>query len=302
MENPMSTNNKMDESPEQKVSNREHLKKDPDPNIWSNWQGSVLLRDEIKRYCMPPINLITPFDENKYLKPASYHLRLGSKCRVDGKDIELSEDKPRLTILPHGIAVVSTLERLNIPGFLIARWNLKVKRVYEGLVWVGGAQVDPGYSGNLFCPLYNLSNEPVHLDLGNTLFTIDFVRTTVYDESKGCSLIELDRPTDSLGALDKIPLKSAPKEQFDEMKKQLNEMQASLQNFQSRIDSFQGITFAVLGIIIAALSFVSVSQFTDMRTRNPSEWQIATWIIVLVAILTLTGILAYAVLNILKRK
>ena len=264
-------------------------------------RGAVLLRDQIERYCKQPIDLIVPFEE-RYLKPASYHLRLGTKCRVDGKDIELSGINPRLTILPHGIAVVTTLEKVNIPAFLIARWNLKVKKVYEGLVWVGGAQVDPGYRGNLFCPLYNLSNESVHLEFGETLFTIDFIRTTFYDESKGCRLLELDRPTDSLGALDKIPLRSAPKEQFDNMQKQLGDAKKALDGFQSRIDSFQGITFAVLGIIVAALSFVSVSQFTDMSVENPSGWQITTWIVVLVAILVLTGTLAYSVLKILKRK
>lgn len=297
----MSMNNKTYELAGHATTDREHLKRDPNADVWKNWQGAVLLRDEIVRYCKPPINLIIPFNTND-LKPASYHLSLGSKCRVDGADIELSADKPRLTIPPHGIAVVSTLEKLNIPGFLIARWNLKVKRVYEGLVWVGGAQVDPGYYGNLFCPLYNLSNEPVHLELGSTLFTIDFVRTTIYDESKGCRLLEPDRPTDSLGALDKIPLRSAPKEQFDDIRRQLDETKASLDKFQSRIDSFQGITFAVLGIIIAALSFVSVSQFTNMKAQSPSGWQIASWLIILIAILLMTITLAYAVLKILNRK
>ena len=57
----------------------ELLKKDPDTNIWKNWQGSVLLKDEIKRYCTGPTKMIDPFEENrKCLKPASYHLRLGS--------------------------------------------------------------------------------------------------------------------------------------------------------------------------------------------------------------------------------
>lgn len=283
------------------TAERGEFKADPDPQVWSNWLGAVLLRNEIERYCREPIRLITPF-EQRYLKPASYHLRLGAKCRVDGDDLELSAAHPRLTIQPHGIAVVTTLETVNIPAFLIARWNLKVKKVYEGLVWVGGAQVDPGYSGNLFCPLYNLSNTPVHLEFGETLFSIDFVRTTFYDESKGCRVLELDRPTDSLVALDKVPLRSATKEKLDGMDRRLNAAKELLDSFQSRIDSFQGITFAVLGIIIAALSFVSMSHFTDMRVADPSGWQVATWMIVLVAILAMTGTLAYAILKILKRK
>ena len=56
--------------------------------------------------------------------------------------------------------MVTTYEWLNVPGFLIGRWNLKVKKVYNGLVWVGSLQVDPGYQGFLSCPLYNLSSKP----------------------------------------------------------------------------------------------------------------------------------------------
>jgi len=282
------------------------LKEDPREKVRLSWQGAVLLRDEIWYYCKQDPPLIFPCEE-KYLQPASYRLRLGDKCRVDGVDQDLSPDKPRLTIPPHGIAIVSTKEVVNIPGFLIARWNLKVKKVYQGLVWVGSLQVDPGYQGNLFCPLYNLSTQPVHLELGETLFTIDFVRTTFYDESKGCELWQPDpeRPTNSFGPLDILPLKSAPKQQFDDFRHELNDSKAKIEgfqsrinelqeHFQSRIDTFQVITFTVLGIIVAALTVMGASQFGGLNTVTPSKWQIATWIIMLLSIIILTGVLAYA--------
>jgi len=278
------------------------LKEDPREEVRRDWQGAVLLRDEIRYYCTQDPPLVHPFDD-KYLKPASYHLRLGEKCRVNGEDVELTTTKPRLTIPPHGIAVVTTFERVNIPGFLIARWNLKVKKVYQGLVWVGSLQVDPGYSGNLFCPLYNLSTESVHLELGETLFTVDFVRTTPYDESKGCTLWQghPDRPTDSFGYLDTLPLKSAPKKQFDEMRDDLKASKETVEHFQSRIDIFQVITFTVLGIIVAALSYVALSGVGGLSNENPPWWQVATWIIVLLAILTLTGVLTCAVVKTMHR-
>lgn len=272
------------------------LKKDPRDEVCRGWQGAVLLCDEIKYYCTqvdPP--LIHPFEEED-LQPASYRLHLGEKCRVDGEDQELSIDKPRLTIPPHGLAVVTTLEKLNIPGFLIARWNLKVKKVYQGLLWVGGPQVDPGYTGNLFCPLYNLSTKEVHLELREALFTIDFVRTTSYDESKGCKLWEPKegRPTNSFGPLDTLPLRSGVKQDVEDMKNCLKDSEKKVEYFQSRIDTFQVITFTVLGIIVASLAFMGVSQFGGLSTKPPSCWQIATWLIVLVSILILTGVLAYA--------
>ena len=273
-----------------------HLKEDPRKEVRRGWQGAVLLCDEIKYYCTqvdPP--LIHPFKEED-LQPASYRLHLGKKCRVDGEDQELSTDRSGLTIPPHGLAVVTTNERVSIPGFLIARWNLKVKKVYQGLLWVGSLQVDPGYVGNLFCPLYNLSADAVHLKLGEALFTIDFVRTTPYDESKGCTLwkSDPDRPTDSVGLLDALPLRSGVKQELEEMQKGLKDSKERLERFQSRIDTFQVITFTVLGIIVAAIAFVSTSQFSVLSTETPSNWQIATWIIVLSAILLLTGVLTYA--------
>ena len=279
------------------------LKEDPRQEVRRDWQGAVLLLDEIRYYCEQVPPMIDPFEE-RYLKPASYHLCLGIKCRVDGKDVELSFDNPKLTIPPHGLAVVSTLERINLPTFLIARWNLKVKLVYYGLVWVGSLQVDPGYQGHLFCPLYNLSTEPVHLRYAEPLFTIDFVRTTRYDEAKGDRpwMSAEGRPTDSFKSLDVVPLRSAPQKQFNEMRGELKAGKENVERFQSRIDSFQAIIFTVLGIIVAALSFVAISEFADLGTAKPSNWQIATWIIVLSAISTLTGVLAFACIRALRRK
>ena len=181
------------------------------------------------------------------------------------------------------------------------------------MIWVGSLQVDSGYQGFLFCPLYNLSNREQELVYKDPIFTIDFVRTTRFDEEKGCELWHSKRPTYKLGELDYQRLTSAPAEQFEEMRgdiakirqemrDELEKSRTHVNQFQSRIDSFQVITFTVLGIIVAALTFVSVSQFTDMSVEEPSGWQIATWIVVLLAILILTGTLAYAGLRILRRK
>lgn len=139
------------------------------------------------------------------------------------------------------------------------------------------------------------------------------MKTTRFDENNGCELWHSKRPTYELGELDYQRLTSAPAEQFKKMREDLDQMskdthseleknKTDIEQFQSRIDSFQGITFAVLGIIVAALSFVSVSQFTDMSVANPSAWQIATWIIVLLAILILTLTLACSAWKILRKK
>ena len=120
----------------------EVLLKYPVDEIWDKWHGAVLTKDEIKRYSTGPIKLIDPFeDTRKYLKPASYHLRLGSYYRKEGEDYSLSDDDPILKIPRHGIVIIRTYEWINMTSFLVGRWNLKVKMVYKGLVWVGSLPI-----------------------------------------------------------------------------------------------------------------------------------------------------------------
>ncbi|MCU4799773.1 hypothetical protein OB920_05260 [Halobacteria archaeon HArc-gm2] len=156
--------------------------KDPLDNgddIDNGRNGGVLLKDQIYYYSKEH-SLIKPFKE-KNLKPASYSLRIGDQYSVEGESNRLVENES-FEIPPFQVAVIKTKERLNMPHFLIGRWNIRVAHAYDGLLWVGGPQVDPGYSGYLFCPIYNLSDDPVKLSEGDRLARIDFVKTTEWVE------------------------------------------------------------------------------------------------------------------------
>ncbi len=232
----------------QNLAEDKRLRRDRRDEVREDWQGAVLLRDEIIHYAtevQPP--LIESFDEEN-LEPASYHLRLGSECRVGGKDHNLSEENPKFEIDRHDMAVVSTYERVNIPKDLIARWNLRVKLVYEGLIWVGGPQVDPGYEGHLYCPLYNFSNRKVELVYKAPIFTIDFVKTTPFGE--GCTTWERKTKPDALGAHDIHRLQSAPSED-------LKKMGDSIQQMGERTERFQSVVFLVLAIVVAAVAVIA---------------------------------------------
>jgi deoxycytidine triphosphate deaminase len=129
----------------------------------------VLLSDEIEEY-VKQFKLIDPFDPNN-LKPAAYELTVGDEYSLGGKTGKLSDEsgKNEVKIPPFEVIVIKTRERLNLPRFLIARWNIRVKWAYEGLLWVGGPQVDPGWVGHLCCPIYNLSDHEVTLRLGEPI-------------------------------------------------------------------------------------------------------------------------------------
>ncbi len=138
----------------------------------------VLLSDEIQHY-VRTIKLIDPcLDPN--LKPAGYELSVGNEYVIGGERRDLKPDG-EIRIPPFNVVVIKTAETINLPRFLIARWNVRVKWAYEGLLWVGGPQVDPGWVGHLCCPLYNLSDKEVVLRAGGPIALMDFVTTSPFN-------------------------------------------------------------------------------------------------------------------------
>jgi len=231
--------------------------------------SSVLRKSDILYFCnerIPP--LIDPLEDNCLKESASYALRLGSRYRLgdSGSADWLTDSRKDLTIPPHGIAVVSTYEWLNIPGCLIARWNLRVKMVYRGLVWVGSLQVDPGYQGFLFCPIYNLSNKPQILKYKDPLFIIDFVRTTPTQGKYDLWNLPGDRySTFDFDRLDQMRIDSAPAFSF----KKLEEGIAKL---EGKIERFQNTIIGVISVIIAALAIMAT--FGISKTTWTSDWML----------------------------
>lgn len=209
----------------------------------------VLTSDEIK-HCVEAFELVDPFDED-LLWPARYKLTLGKEYAIGGKRKSLSEEsgKDILEIPPFQVAIVSTKEKLNLPRFLIARWNLDISLVYKGVLWVGGPQVDPGWYGPLRCPLYNLSNETINLRYGEIIASIDFVRTTPFKKSKS---EEYPRPPKRVKFSDyDTTLQSAL---FVEVREKILKSEEEVEKIGERVNRYFGIIFTVLAILIAAIS------------------------------------------------
>jgi len=210
----------------------------------------VLLSNEIKYYAST-YKMIDPFDEER-LKPAAYELRVGDEYALGGKIGKLSDDagKNLITIPPFEVVIISTMERINLPRFIIARWNIRVRKAYEGLLWVGGPQVDPGWVGYLRCPIYNLSNKNVTLRLGEAIAIIDFVKTTPF--SKDC--IEYDRPPKRIVFDDYDPekLESA-------LYKTATERIKNIEGKVDKVESSISLVFAIVAILFTALTlFVTI--------------------------------------------
>ena len=155
-----------------------HEWKSLDPDRDNPGRKGMLLSDQINNFCGKGLLIATGYSQ-KRLRPAAYTLTIGDRY-VDssGNQHKLSDDSPSFEMKPNSIVFVSTAEELDLPYYIAARFNLRVEWVYKGILLGTGPQVEPGFRGNLSCPLYNLTDRPVTITRGQEFATIDFERTS----------------------------------------------------------------------------------------------------------------------------
>jgi deoxycytidine triphosphate deaminase len=241
---------------------RERLLELPEAKASLTPGAGVLLADDIQR-CCETFSLITPFTPSQ-LKAASYRLTVGCRYSLGGERKTLA-DSDEIKIPPFQVAVIQTRETLNLPRDMIARWNIKVSLAYEGLIWAGGPQVDPGYEGHLFCPIYNLSNKPVTLAYGAEIAVIDFVTTTAY---LGNAPAKFERPPKSLLFEDYPTLQSGPSDAWEKIRR----FESRIEKVDERITIYGGFALALIGIIIAALSVMVSANNQMVKSLRFSDW------------------------------
>lgn len=249
--------------------------------------GSILLSNEIEKYVRER-DLINPFNP-KQLKPASYRLSIGDECAIGGeyKKLEDSPGKNEINIPPFNVAIIKTQEFIKMPRNLIGRWNIRVTLAYKGLLWVGGPQVDPGYEGNLFCPIYNLSAELVTLKMKDTIATIDFCVTTPYHEDKSLKFEQKRRDFKDYDFKLKSALLTKVGDRLDKIDIKMTNLEEKtttiMNTLSKKLDFYVGVMITIIGLIIATISvfITSGQQSTD---------SINVWIVVsvIVSILALT--------------
>lgn len=242
------------------------------------------MSDEIEYYCTA-FDLIVPF-QREHLKPAAYELSVGGRYSIDGENKVLRPGET-LTIKPFEVVVIETLETVNMPSFLIGRWNIKTGLAYKGLLWVGGPQVDAGYRGFLSCPVYNLSDRRFSIKHGEEIAVLDFTTTTApnelskrYDWKKRRRVIfedyepqglrsaivtqVVDRVDKTQEGLQEIKnLVDRAGKDADENRKSVNEQVSAIRN---RVDTLTTTTFTVIAVLFAALALALG------KSLEPSFW------------------------------
>ena len=252
---------------------------------------AVLLGNRVKSYS-DRFRLIDPLEPNN-LRPAGYDLRVGDNYTEHGQEFTLNSGGS-MTIKPFEVAIIQTLETLNIPDFLIGRWNIRVGLAYKGLQWVGGAQVDPGFRGRLSCPIYNLSTEDVTLKHGEELAMIDFVTTTPFVVTEtpgdgGSRAFQWWWKKKKLVFQEyNTRLRSGVEKSLDDQKKRISAVESTTEQrvkevelrasdktdtINQRIDTFVVLLFTVIAVLFAALGIVATKG-----TEEPSFITSPVWI------------------------
>ena len=73
------------------------------------------------------------------------------------------------------------MEKLLLPEYIAARFNLHIRHVHKGILLGTGPLVDPGFSGNLLIPLHNLTDNEYKLKGGEGIIWIEFTKLSKHD-------------------------------------------------------------------------------------------------------------------------
>lgn len=155
---------------------------DPYPEIEPSLLNSADIFDYVEK-----TGMIHPFHENQ-LKPASYGIKMKGEFIYwenrekiiegrleDIKDIDSDGDKVFI-LKRNSIAFVGLEPEFRFPDYIAARFNLKIKHIYQGLLLGTGPLVDPGFEGKIYIPLHNLTNNEYKIKLDKPLIWMEFTK------------------------------------------------------------------------------------------------------------------------------
>jgi len=83
------------------------------------------------------------FNEDN-LRPANYDLTIGDEYYINDKKFELKDGKSFI-IAKNTLAFIKIKEELNLPSYIVAKYNLRTKQTLRGFLMGTGLQVDPGF-------------------------------------------------------------------------------------------------------------------------------------------------------------
>lgn len=153
----------------------DYKSKDPFPNV-----GEALLNSVDLLMYLLKVGIVEPFDVNK-LKGVTYQCTFSGEAHRFNQDFGCMEevnldDTGKLILAKNSITYLKIEEKFHVPEYMVLRFNLSVSNAYKGLLLGTGPIVDPGFEGNLFIPLHNLTGNEYVIKKGAPLIRVEFTK------------------------------------------------------------------------------------------------------------------------------
>lgn len=161
----------------------EYKSKDPFPKV-----GEALLNSVDLLMYLLKVGIVEPFDVNK-LKGVTYQCTFSGEAHRFNQDSKRMEeinldDTNELVLEKNSITYLKIEEKFHVPEYMVLRFNLSVSNAYKGLLLGTGPIVDPGFEGNLFIPLHNLTGNEYVIKKGAPLIRVEFTKLSRHIEWK----------------------------------------------------------------------------------------------------------------------
>lgn len=114
------------------------------------------------------------------LEGATYTCRVSGECASYNQEKQLcrktaSKDH-EIEIKPNSITYVAIKNTFRIPDYIALRFNLRVNHVYKGLLLGTGPIIDPGFAGQIYIPLHNLTSNTYYIKHNAPLISVEFTK------------------------------------------------------------------------------------------------------------------------------
>ena len=105
-----------------------------------------------------------------------------------------------ITLTRNSISYLWIEERLRLPEYIAARFNLRISEVHKGILLGTGPLVDPGFGGRILIPLHNLTDNDYSLKGGQGIIWVEFTKV-----SKNCYWLPDQEGTERPSGLVEFP-------------------------------------------------------------------------------------------------
>ena len=144
------------------------------------WIGEALLNSaDLLKYLLT-VGIVDPFKVSN-LKGMTYQCSFSGEAHLFDpntkkmEEINLSDDG-ELVLPRNSITYLKIAEQFHVPEYMALRFNLSVSNAYKGLLLGTGPIIDPGFNGNLFIPLHNLTGNEYVIKKGASLIRVEFTK------------------------------------------------------------------------------------------------------------------------------